>query len=580
MSSDVVLSAALRNNLLSLQNTQKSIDATQLRLSTGLKVNSALDNPQNYFASQTLKNRASDIQRLLDGIGQNIQVIKAADAGVTALTTLVQQADSVAQNARDALVGGSAEAKVTGNVNLKGVDDLSDLPGFASVTTATLTFTVTDTDGNVIDLDTYGTANPADSQDVTIAANTSIGDLVNSINNLVNAADNSHVLEASLDEKGQLQIRALNGGRFNVNFKTNLSGGEDDASNLGIANMLGFGSIAKPVRDGGASGTNNVEFTASNAVTLNSFELYDSGTTPRSVAQRSDTLDSLADANGNPLFDNIDGTDDTYTIGINGGAKQQIPLFANGGVITIQEFIDNINGNSALNTKIHVDFDEQTGQLQITSLDSAVQSVQLGVVDNNQTVTANFGFGLNDIGASATDITEENIQLAAAAGSLADYQRDFNNIRDQIDQLVSNGDTGYRGTNLLGGDDMTTFFNEFRSSSLITRGVNFTASGLGINKANFTNAASVDDALQQVHDALNTVRSFGSSLANDLTVIQTRQDYAQTLINTLNEGADKLTVADQNEEGAKLLALQTRQQLGVTSLSLASQSQQAILRLF
>ena len=86
MTSDVVLTAALRNNLLSLQKTQTSIDKTQLNLATGRKVNSALDGPQAFFASQALNNRASDLTRLLDGIGQSIQVIKAADNGITALT--------------------------------------------------------------------------------------------------------------------------------------------------------------------------------------------------------------------------------------------------------------------------------------------------------------------------------------------------------------------------------------------------------------------------------------------------------------------------------------------------------------
>ncbi|MCB1681383.1 MAG: flagellin, partial [Alphaproteobacteria bacterium] len=78
----------------------------------------------------------------------------------------------------------------------------------------------------------------------------------------------------------------------------------------------------------------------------------------------------------------------------------------------------------------------------------------------------------------------------------------------------------------------------------------------------------------------DTVRSFGNSIANDLAIIQTREDFTKNTINNLQEGADKLTVADQNEEGANLLALQTRQTLGVTSLALASQSQQAVLRLF
>jgi flagellin-like hook-associated protein FlgL len=573
MSSDVVLSAALRNNLLSLQQTQRSIDKTQLRLSTGLKVNSALDNPQNYFASQALKNRASDIQRLLDGIGQNIQVIKAADAGVTALTKLVEQAESIAQNARDALVGGTTQAKVTGNVDLKGKDDLSVLPGYSAG--ATLTFTATDEDGNTINLDAYGTPTVGLPQSIAITAGTSTADLVNSINDLVNGADNSHPIKASLDDKGQLIVESLNGGRINVKFTTTV---DSDAANLGVANLLGFGSIAKPVADG--TGTNSTEFTANNAATVNSFDLYDSTTTPRSIAQRGDILDNVVNSSGGALFANINGATDVYTIGINGGTKQDIPLFANGGTITIQEFIDSINNNSSLNSKIQVSFDDETGQIQIQAIDSSVQSIQVGVKDNNQTVTANFGFGLTTIAATAANVTEENIQLASASGTLAGFQHDFNKLREQIDALVSNGDTGYRGTNLLGGDDLETFFNEFRSSSLVTQGVTFTSSGLGINEASFSTAASVDDSLTEIREALASVRGFGATLANDLSVIQTRQDYAETLINTLNEGGDKLTIADQNEEGAKLLALQTRQQLGVTSLSLASQSQQAILRLF
>ncbi|HRC27103.1 MAG TPA: flagellin, partial [Alphaproteobacteria bacterium] len=105
--SDVVLTAALRNNLLSLQATQALIDVTQYRLSTGKKVNSALDNPQNFFASKSLSNRAGDLQRLLDGIGQSIQTIKAADNAVTGLTKLIEQADSVAQSAKDAISQGT-----------------------------------------------------------------------------------------------------------------------------------------------------------------------------------------------------------------------------------------------------------------------------------------------------------------------------------------------------------------------------------------------------------------------------------------------------------------------------------------
>ncbi len=86
-------------------------------------------------------------------------------------------------------------------------------------------------------------------------------------------------------------------------------------------------------------------------------------------------------------------------------------------------------------------------------------------------------------------------------------------------------------------------------------------------------------ALSEVRDATNTLRTFSSSLANDLNVIKTREEFTKQTINTLQEGSDKLTIADPNEEGAKMLALQTRQQLAVSALSLASQAQQSVLSL-
>ncbi|MAZ76794.1 MAG: flagellin, partial [Micavibrio sp.] len=157
-------------------------------------------------------------------------------------------------------------------------------------------------------------------------------------------------------------------------------------------------------------------------------------------------------------------------------------------------------------------------------------------------------------------------------------QEDYNNVRDQIDQLVE--DANYRGVNLLNGDNLTTFFNEDRSNTLITDGIDFTSLGLGLATGDFTNVDSIQDSITQAQAALESVRRFGSSIANDLAIIQVRQDFTTQTINTLESGADDLTVADANQEGANLLALQTRQQLGVTSLSLASQSEQSVLRLF
>ncbi|AGH97512.1 flagellin hook IN motif-containing protein [Micavibrio aeruginosavorus] len=569
MTSDVVLSAAMRTNLLSLQSTQNSIDLTQRNLGTGKKINSALDGPQAFFASRALTNRAADLTKLLDSIGQSVQVIKAADTGVTALTSLVEQADSIASQAQEALAAGTAEAKVTGNKDLRNIDDLTDVPGLTGG--VTLTLTATDADGDVIDPDPAGGAQT--SITVAVAAGTSTNELITAINEIRDQADQSAVFEAKLDDKGQLSIRSLvSGGSFTVDFS-----GATDADKLAAANALGFGEIAKVTADGIAAAPNNVGFTATADVALKSYNFVknDQG----DVADRSTLLTALRTAEAPTaatLFDGISG--ENYTIAVNGGAAQNIALAA---TATVQEFVDAINNNSTLSSKLEATFDEGTGQISIRAIDASVESVQIGFAGSAIGDSANFGFGLTDLSAVAAGVAvEENIQLGSSAGQLAKLEQDFNKIRDQIDALVSNGDTGYRGTNLLNGNDLLTTFNEDRTSTIETKGVTFTSAGLGLEEANFSNAASVDGVISAVRDALGSVRDFGATLANDLSVIQTRQTFTTSLINTLKEGSDKLVNADQNEEGAKLLALQTRQSLGVTALSLASQSQQSILRLF
>src|ERR1700755_1906323 len=97
MTSNIVLTAAVRQNLLSLQGTAELLASTQTRLATGRKVNSALDNPVNFFASANLTARSHDLTSLLDGIGNGISVLQAADKGITSLSKLVDTAKSIAQ---------------------------------------------------------------------------------------------------------------------------------------------------------------------------------------------------------------------------------------------------------------------------------------------------------------------------------------------------------------------------------------------------------------------------------------------------------------------------------------------------
>ena len=110
--SGIVLSASVRQNLLSLQSTAALLATTQNDLATGNKVNSALDNPTNYFTAQGLNNRASDISNLLDGIGNGVQVLQAANTGITSLQSLVASAQSIANQVLQTPTGYSTKSNV------------------------------------------------------------------------------------------------------------------------------------------------------------------------------------------------------------------------------------------------------------------------------------------------------------------------------------------------------------------------------------------------------------------------------------------------------------------------------------
>src|SRR5437764_27434 len=136
--SGIVLSASVRQNLLSLQSTADLLSTTQTRLATGKKVNTALDNPTNYFTASSLDSRASDISNLLDGIGNGVQVLQAANTGITSLQKLVDSAKSVANQALQTPVGYSTRANITSGAITRtaAAVDGTDLRGLGTVSNA------------------------------------------------------------------------------------------------------------------------------------------------------------------------------------------------------------------------------------------------------------------------------------------------------------------------------------------------------------------------------------------------------------------------------------------------------------
>jgi flagellin len=166
----------------------------------------------------------------------------------------------------------------------------------------------------------------------------------------------------------------------------------------------------------------------------------------------------------------------------------------------------------------------------------------------------------------------------------------YNEVIRQINNFQQ--DASYKGVNFLNGSTtLTVNFNENATTSLTMNGFNAHASGLAISGGTATGSGTITtghlDTVAELNgiettlnSALATLRSKSSELAANLSVLTYRQEFITNMVNTLRDGATKLTVADTNEEGANMLMLQTRQQLGVTSLSLASQAAQSVLRLF
>ncbi len=175
-------------------------------------------------------------------------------------------------------------------------------------------------------------------------------------------------------------------------------------------------------------------------------------------------------------------------------------------------------------------------------------------------------------------------QQTSDAAERATLATQFDDTLAQIDFLAA--DSSFNGKNLIGatGNDLDVVFNEDGTSTLTIASVNLTTAAAGIDIAGAVGSwaadADIQTSLDDITAALAELRSQSKAFGSSLSTVQARQDFTKSMINTLTNGADNLTLADSNEEGANLLALQTRQQLSTTALSLAVQSDRNVLRLF
>jgi flagellin-like hook-associated protein FlgL len=258
--------------------------------------------------------------------------------------------------------------------------------------------------------------------------------------------------------------------------------------------------------------------------------------------------------------------DTTYTLTVTdkeGATVGAAYTFTAGAASTVQDLIDGINleGNNSGATAELVD-----GKVVISS-DS----------DIGNTVTITTAAGTDAIGVDGTG----DAAKIEASDTATQYADQFNAIVDQMNQLAK--DSGYKGINLLQSDELLVVFNEDRTSTLDIAGADMSATGLGLTSVaaeDFADNTKIDGVITKLDSATEKLRSQSAAFGNNLSIVETRSDFTENLVNTLEEGANKLVEADVTKLSANMLQLQTNQSLGMNALSLASQSSQAVLKLF
>ena len=514
--SDITLSAGVRQNLLSLQGTADLMATTQNRLATGKKVNSALDNPTNFFTSSSLQSRASDLGSLMDSMSNGIKTLEAADNGLTSITNTLESMQSTLRQARQDKSFETASYSVDVGSSPAGTEKLSLSGGAIGETPIELDLT-TSTDAG-----TAGTSTAAGAYSPIT---------------LDDAGD-----ELTFDVKvdgGDTQTITFNQATVAAS-KTGNDGSDGVSIDEAIDTINSQLTGATASSDGGKLVITSDTTGTSSSVAVSNFAAADNS--------GSDTLSSSADLDfGTPVeaAGAATGGTPTYT------AK------------TVDDLVSDINNNVDLKGKVRASNDN--GRLRLEN-----QSTQ------DLTVAGSTSSGNIDGSSSDTTIDGNSVR--------ADLSEQFNELRDQLDKLSD--DASFNGINLLRGDNLKITFNETGTSTIdiqTKNGETINAGTLGladIEAKDLDSDTNIDSMLGDVKEAINKVRSQSSAFGSNLSIVENRQDFTKSMMNTLQTGADNLVLADGNEEAANMLALQTRQQLSSTALSLASQADQAPLRLF
>ena len=636
MSGNISLTASMRSNLLSLQNISRTVGATQNKLATGNKVNSAIDNPSSYYTARNLNNRANDLDALLDSMGQAVSTIKTATTALETGATFLEQAAAVATSAletntippkaffeekvgangavvttaqelKDAVAAGKETICVYGQIDYFTDRGIRLQAGQKLVGTEYFTGYTGSQKISQINFVSTSTRNESC---ILLADNTLVSDLQISLDSTASEIGTNAILLNKRNSSATVNNININmqqtqnpvPGAASSAIKTYVSGATINVTGHNRIEGTGYYVSGTFAHDGGtinylSDSTTDIWLPDTNFSSGAAIYTWINATTNiaagATVNVKSDRRDAAGILNDSTL--NISGT-----LNVEQG-KDGKPLNLWGHANYCGNTV-NIKSSARLNFKITDNSwlsysgleTSKTNKVDIaagTQINIFHQGQEQNFVSNGyQKNSESPGIKLLTIDniLSMTEFTKTSSQanidwnniVPETPHSLGFYydSTPYQNILTQYDTIIK--DSSYKGVNLLKNEKLNVRFNEKGDADLNVSGKDMSAGALGLNTVNWGNQGDIAQSLKEIAGALKSIRAFTAELGNNYSIITNRQEFTENLINILTEGADKLTLADMNEESANMLSLQTRQQLAINSLSLASQASQSILKLF
>ncbi|WP_434617824.1 flagellin [Azospirillum sp. B2RO_4] len=620
MAGNVTLTASMRTNLLQLQSTQSQIDKKQNILSTGNKINSALDGPTSFFAAKGLNQRAGDLTSLKDAMGQSISTIQAADKGLTSIDSLVDQAKGLTTAAYAAL--GNDAASIATRKSLASqfntlkdqIDKLAADSGYqgknlingngmsmdsTSASRAAVN-TIVGVDNarvtNVISADTYAIRIKGDGSVEGKTADISTAENAHGLVGLKLSGTMSSTLGSFSDV--QIEVRGANGRTrdfivkdgdesrtisyfdntqtIEAKLQTAATSGVAQVSTVNVSGTIEEGDIFSITVEG-----------QSFSYTATSGDVSVGQNAALNVATRLQASISAAITTGGRLAGK-----DVATASV--GTSGTITLTGNTTAGVVREMTVTTSATNALTKKISESF--ASGTIVSFTVDRRLLEAANNQGNGISTIEKKVDLQIQVTNSNGAQVTRDGMNSRGDGkldGGEQSFTFDSGTVRLNIDaKTIKQAASANCSANIVTkqisdantSNDITVQLNERNTNSITVNAVNLSTSGQGLQmdaaQNGWMDRADIDKAVAGLDHAKATIRSASQNLSTNLNIITTRESFTKEFSDVLTEGASKLTLADQNEEGASLLMLQTRQQLGTIALSLANQSQQSILRLF